>query len=231
MSFLKAALTYATTSTPAKLTRVPHFELLSEKDAVRRQFLPDGAYEKLATETGRVGVWLRCLFELYFTFGWRRNEPLAFVVGQVDLQNRTLKLDVSKNGSRPPIRMTQRLYELVKVLCEGKKATDPLFTLEDGSPVGDFRKTWNSVCEAAGVGKLHIHDFRRTAARNLRRSGVSESVAMKIAGWKTGSIFKRYDIVDEGDITDAMAKVEQFHEAQAKAVVEKPSTQLNSSVQ
>jgi hypothetical protein len=45
---------------------------------------------------------------------------------------------------------------------------------------------------------------RETAARNLRRAGVPETVIMKIGGWRTRSVFERYAIVSRNDIADAM---------------------------
>ena len=41
------------------------------------------------------------------------------------------------------------------------------------------------------------------------RRGVSETVAMRLSGHKTRSIFLRYDITSLGDIEDATAKIER----------------------
>ena len=79
----------------------------------------------------------------------------------------------------------------------------------NGKRVRDFRKKWESACDAAGVPDLLFHDLRRTAARNLRRAGVPETVIMKIGGWRTRSVFERYAIVSRNDIADAMLQLQQ----------------------
>jgi hypothetical protein len=50
-----------------------------------------------------------------------------------------------------------------------------------------------------------FHDFRRTAARNLRRKGLSESECVAITGHRTASVFKRYSISTENDLRQAVA--------------------------
>ena len=73
----------------------------------------------------------------------------------------------------------------------------------------NLRKAWQKPV-AAGLGTitkvegkadpryngLIIHDLRRSAIRELMKSGAGEKVAMKISGHKTRDVFDRYHIVE-----------------------------------
>ena len=45
-----------------------------------------------------------------------------------------------------------------------------------GEPIRNFRRTWQNACVTAGVSELKFHDLRRTAVRNMRRAGVSQTL-------------------------------------------------------
>jgi hypothetical protein len=47
-------------------------------------------------------------------------------------------------------------------------------------------------------------------ARNYRRAQVAEDVIMRIGGWKTPSMFRRYNVVDERDLTEAAERLAGF---------------------
>src|SRR4030095_6560688 len=65
---------------------------------------------------------------------------------------------------------------------------------------GGLVSTWRTACDKAGLPVGHkagvcvSHACRRAAATPRRAGGMDESDAMKISGWKTTHVFKRYDL-------------------------------------
>jgi integrase len=209
LAALKRMFSLARQSTPPKVNAVPYIAMLKENN-IRTGFLEGNQHDCLAAETGKIGLWLRVMFEVGYTYGWRHEELLDLQVRQVNISAGTIRLEpgTTKNDQGREVRMTLPVKALLSQCVHGKTADDYVFTREDGEPVRDFRGSWAKVCEASRVPDLLFHDLRRTAARNLRRAGVAEGVIMKIGGWKTRSVFERYNIVSQGDIRDAMTSLE-----------------------
>jgi integrase len=209
LAALKRLFRLAQRSTPPKVNHVPYIAMLKENNT-RTGFLESKQHDALAAETGKIGLWLRAMFEVGYTFGWRHEELLALRCKQVNLSAGTIRLEPgsTKNDQGREVSMTLPVKTLLTQCVHGKAPEDHVFTREDGKPVRDFRGSWVNACTAAKVPGLLFHDLRRTAARNLRRAGVAEGIIMKIGGWKTRSVFERYAIVSQGDIRDAMSKLE-----------------------
>jgi integrase len=92
--------------------------------------------------------------------------------------------------------------ELQSMLVKMFRKDGPVFD------VRNLRKEWVKAIKAAGCPDILLHDLRRSAVRNMRKSGVSESVVMKVSGHKTAAIFRRYDIISDDDLHEAMEAVE-----------------------
>ena len=60
----------------------------------------------------------------------------------------------------------------------------------EGSRIKDLRGAWANACKGDGVPGRLVHDFRRTAVRNLERAGVPHSAAMKMTGHKTEAVYR-----------------------------------------
>jgi integrase len=222
-------------ATPAKVLRMPAFPHLRENN-VRKGFLEDAQLHALLQDAE---LWFRALVECGRTYGWRVSELLNMRVEQVDIAQRVIRLEpgTTKNNDGREVFMTDSVHALLTACVHGKKPDAAVFTRSDGSAVRDFRVRWERACTRAGVGRticadcsapmdsgrgcpkckgqrsaysgLIFHDLRRTAARNLRRAGIPETVIMKIGGWRTRSVFERYAIVSRTDIADAMQKLQQ----------------------
>jgi integrase len=143
---------------------------------------------------------------------------------QVDVSAGTVRLEPGTTKNRKPrtIVLTRDLLELVKkqiASIEALKANDTIcpfvFHESDGTQIKNVRKSWEAAREAAGYPNALLHDFRRSAARNLGRAGLSRSTAMQITGHLTESIFNRYDIKDETVMREAAAKLQEWCDEQS----------------
>jgi len=224
LACLKRMYRLAYQASPPRVPSVPHFPHLKENN-VRQGFVTPEQFANLVVTCN--DLWLRAMLETAYNYGWRVSELLRLRVGQVDLVARTIRLDPGTTKNREGREVTIESGTLLRLLrhcVEGKRPEDHVFTRGD-KPVRDFRKSWENLCTAAGVPGLLFHDLRRSAARSLRAAGVPEEIIMRIAGWKTSNIFKRYAIVDQGDIRAALQQLERTRQKQSEPTGERSSGQ------
>jgi integrase len=80
-------------------------------------------------------------------------------------------------------------------------------------PIKSFNKACATACRKAGCPGRILHDFRRTAVRNLELAGVPRSIAMKLTGHLTESVYRRYAIADQRDLRVAVEKLDAIASA------------------
>jgi hypothetical protein len=110
---------------------------------------------------------------------------------------------VTKNKKPLSLALTGPLLALIARRWTQRLPDCPFVFHRQGRPLVRFDGPWTAACTAVGLPGLLFRDLRRSGARNLRRAAVDEHVIQRIGGWKTPSMFRRYDIVDERDLRDA----------------------------
>ena len=70
---------------------------------------------------------------------------------------------------------------------------------------------WRGARKRAGLHGARIHDFRRTAAREMNRAGVPQNVIMKLMGHRTDSMFRRYAIADAQVLQEGVEKLARHY--------------------
>jgi len=199
-----------------KLQRMPKLHFLKEPPA-RKGFLELKKFDELI---GLLPTHLRPLVTFLYYDGVRLGEALQIDWAQVNLERRIIQLHEEQTKGDEP-RVVPLPSPLIAMLRDIEPKTGRVF--DDTN----LRVEWERACDACGLGKrakmeaekengfawykykgLTIHDLRRSAVRNLVQAGVPETVAMRISGHKTRSVFDRYAIASEGDLRKAMQKVE-----------------------
>lgn len=202
-----------------QLFRIPHVPMFGKSgENVRQGFLEPERFEAFVANFPE---WLAEVIRFAYLTGWRRGEIVGLRWENVDRDAVEIRLSDSKNSDGRTLPLEGELAELIERCWHRRRfsgpgsVAEPWVFLHEGRRIGDFRKTWAAGCKAAETPKLLFHDLRRSAVRNLVRSGVPQSVAMRITGHRTASVFNRYDISSQDDKRDALRSV-QAHIAAAK---------------
>jgi integrase len=121
--------------------------------------------------------------------------------------------EVTKNGDPLVVPIDPELLQMLK---KQFRREGPVFDTTN------FRKAFNAAAVTVGLGKMTgenvweyegitPHGLRRSAARNCVRAGNSETVAMKIGGWKTPSVFRRYNITSVEDVKQGGKRIASYN--------------------
>jgi integrase len=204
-----------------RIAAAPEIAMLAENNT-RQGFVEPGVFE---TIVAALPEYIRDFVRFAYQTGWRRGEIQSLEWSAVNRESKTVFLARSKNGDPRILPLVGELDRIIERRWQARSIKDQngstilatyVFHRGDGRPIGDTRKSWRKACSKAGMPKLLIHDLRRSAVRNFDKNGVSQIVGMMISGHKTASVYKRYRIVPENDIREALQKVEQAIKRQKK---------------
>lgn len=205
-----------------QLAGMPKIRKLSELGRERKGFFSQAEIEGVITNSPD---YLKDFIRFASLCGWRRGEIASLTWADVDLADRVIRLrpEHSKNAQGRILALEGELWAIieragaVRSFEQGGKVELSGYVFHRfGLKIGDFRKAWARACNLAGCPGRHFHDLRRTAVRNMMRSGVPQTVAMSISGHKTTSVFNRYNITSEQDQRDAQKRVQEHNKSQGK---------------
>lgn len=186
------------------LATAPIFDLPKLANARSGFFAP----ADMAALMAELSVELRPLIEFLHVTGWRRDEGRLLTWPQIDRDGETIRLTETKSGEPRvfPYGKAPPLKALIEARWDARDGLSVFHVAGEPIGIGKLRLGWNRACKRAGLEGRLVHDLRRSAARDMRRAGMSESDIMELCGWETREMFKRYCIKDEAALADAVAK-------------------------
>ena len=190
-----------------KFKEPPHRERYLSKEELPR-FLK--ALEEMEDRLSMAAIKL-----LLFT-GCRKNEILSLTWNQVKLDEGRIYLPITKNGQSRSVVLNAKARAVLESLAvdrndNDRKASSPyLFPSREGAKRGylnDLRKPFLSVCVAAKIDNLRIHDLRHSFASFAVMAGSSLYDVQKLLGHTDAKMTQRYAHLSDESLQKASETV------------------------
>ncbi len=188
------------------LATAPKIKLAKVQNA-RVVFFEQGEIAAMLLE---LTAYIRPIIQFLNTTGWRVMEVLGLTWDRVDWERQGVWLSARQTKGKQPRLFPFGLAPDLKAVLEAawEMREGPFVFQRNGKAISytTLVRHWRGAAKRSGCTGRVRHDLRRTAVREFRRHGVDQDTIMALCGMKTPSIFARYNIVNEADLAEAVAK-------------------------
>ena len=137
------------------------------------------------------------LYEIVLTAiltGLRKGNLQKLKWSQVDLDNGNIIIPAGEYKNRKPLYFPINPYlrEILSGLRHHYPYAEYVFCKSDGTEYGDWKRSFNTACEIAGLKDVRFHDLRHTCGTLLNMLGTNQYTIRALMGHRTLAASKRY---------------------------------------
>ena len=110
----------------------------------------------------------------------------------VDLKHGFIRLDITKNGERRDIPISDELRPVLQAVTRRLDVPYVFFDATTGKPYQDVKRSFGTALRRAGITDFHFHDLRHTFASHLVMARVDITTVSKLLGHKSLTMTLRY---------------------------------------
>jgi len=143
--------------------------------------------------------------------GMRAGEIKSLTRRQVNLDNRTVHLTETKNGSARTVPLTREAVAVLRLALNNPVRpidTDLIFFGEPGRDKVrrpyEFRPAWHRTLKQVGIRGLRFHDLRHEAVSRLVEAGLGDQEVATISGHKSMQMLRRYTHLRAEDLVSRL---------------------------
>ena len=166
-------------------------------DELRRFF---EALEQYPNDTARDFIFVALLT------GARRSNTMAMRWADIDFEEATWRIGLTKNGTPQTVALVEPVVELLR---ERKRQASSVFVFPGKGKTGHYmepKRAWKTVLKRAGIENVRIHDLRRTMGSWQAKTGASLPVIGKSLNHKDQATTAIYARLDLDPVRSAMEK-------------------------
>ena len=136
--------------------------------------------------------------------GMRKGEILGLTWDRVDLKNRIILLDKTKNGERREIPVNDTLFQALSGLTRHIKTDYVFYNMETLKLYYDIKRSWSTALKKSHILDFRFHDLRHTFASRLVMSGIDLTTVKELLGHKSITMTLRYSHLASSHIQNAV---------------------------
>lgn len=164
----------------------------------RSRRLTEHERNRVFQSLGKGPAYLGPVIELALETGMRRGEIVQLEWENIDLDNRTVFLPLTKNGDSRLVPLSPRALEVLRQLKATHSRVFPALT---GNAV---RLAWERLKRRAGLVDFRFHDLRHEAISRLFEKGLSIPEVALVSGHKDPRMLFRYTHLKAEDIAEKL---------------------------
>lgn len=176
----------------------------------RVRFLSDDERERLlvACKDSKNKQLYMCVI-LAISTGMRQAELFGLKWADVNLKERYIILNETKNGERRRVPLAGLVLELLQEHSKVRRLDTPLLFPGIKNPLSpiDLQTPWETARKKADITDFTWHDLRHCTASYLAMNGASMAEIAEILGHKTLSMVKRYAHLSDGHVSNVVASM------------------------
>lgn len=135
---------------------------------------------------------LKKIVGLLILTGARKSELLHAEWQHIDLERRSWKLPMTKNGKGRHVPLSQPAMDIINQLPKFAGCPYLLPNPKTLKPYSDIKRGWEAARKLAGLEDVHLHDLRHTAASWMVGAGIDIYTVGKIIGHSSIVSTQRY---------------------------------------
>ncbi|MHB8232077.1 MAG: site-specific integrase [bacterium] len=141
--------------------------------------------------------------------GMRKSEILHLTWDRVDLKNKVILLDKTKNGERREIPINNILYNVLSGIVRNLKTDYVFYNPETLKPYYDVKKSFTAALRKSHILDFRFHDLRHTFASWLIMGGIDLTTVKELLGHKDIKMTLRYSHLAASHISNAVKILEK----------------------
>ena len=141
--------------------------------------------------------------------GMRRGEIFGLTWDRVDLKNRIILLDKTKNGERREIPINDTLLQALSGIVRRLDCNYVFYNPNTLKPFDNIKRSFASALRKSHILDFHFHDLRHTFASRLVMAGVDLITVKELLGHKDIKMTLRYSHLSQAHVRQAISVLDK----------------------